>query len=167
MFPSVNGEFYPHIEITDELWPEQTVFKAMMKFAAGTNGTKLVRGRLNEQASKRHRADGQAPWTKNQIDTECDFSKRLTVNSHCNEATGKVEFDDLGKQVTPSKYIDLAGHPEVKDRRNWRIVSLRIDPCAAQNGGDCEVEFRLIAQPVDANGQAMDYAAHLLYHLVT
>lgn len=177
LFPFRDGDFYPHVEITDDIWP-MTAFKPMMEYASGIEGTKLARELLDNEenspkgASKRHRKDGEPAWAETSAGG-CNFDGKVLVNAFC--VDGKVLFDAVapdsanvkptGQKSGSKKFIDLRGHPEAKDRKNWRIVSLRIDPCAAQHNSECEVEFRLIAQPVGKDGQVLDYAAHLLYHL--
>jgi hypothetical protein len=58
----------------------------------------------------------------------------------------------------------------VLDRKNWRVVAMRFDPCAPGglalgfNDLKCVAEIRLVAQPF-VDGQAQDVAAHLVYNL--
>ena len=79
---------------------------------------------------------------------------------------------------------DAHGYPlEAAHRANWRVVSLRFDPCApglsavradttgARFDHQCHVQLRLVAEPKplasDFVGASDDFAAHLIYDLVT
>jgi hypothetical protein len=56
------------------------------------------------------------------------------------------------------------------DRKNWRVVGMRFDPCApgglplAFSDPRCLVELRLVAQPF-VDGKPQDVAAHLVFNL--
>ncbi|MGQ0445178.1 MAG: hypothetical protein ACT4O2_08670, partial [Beijerinckiaceae bacterium] len=60
---------------------------------------------------------------------------------------------------------------EAKEKKNWRIASLRIDPAAPGTSEDIIAHYgrtpqlRLVVQPIDNSGQPFDIAGHFVFNI--
>jgi hypothetical protein len=87
--------------------------------------------------------------------------------------TGSEGFKNPDTE-TNAEVLGQAPHVHMEDgaldRKSWRVVAMRFDPCAPGglalgfNDLRCVVELRLVAQPF-IDGKAQDVAAHLVYNL--
>lgn len=60
---------------------------------------------------------------------------------------------------------------DAKQKKNWHIASLRIDPAAPGTSDDIIAQYgrtaqvRLVMQPIDNNGQPFDIAGHFVFNI--
>lgn len=116
------------------------------------------------------------------------FFPQIPVSAKEADLWSQDNFDRVMKAaklstVTTDSRLGTGYPMESTDRDNWRIVSLRFDPCApglsavrADTDGKrfqhrCHVQLRLVAEPKPASPELVapseDFAAHLIYDLKT
>jgi len=200
LFPfDSTGIPYPNIQIgnaTDPtgvdingkpLWPHDNVFQKMIDFA--TNGghgggggglnpgvvsatgglanaepPNMPLGMINERIGASSGANPNLTGPAGMLTNPMIGSALLNPTTHQIDPTAGVQVNDLQGVCTNLR-------PEVLDQTAWRVVSIRIDPCAEQGPNSCNVELRLIVRPFSLTGgtskvpDAIDTSVHLLYTL--
>lgn len=191
------GAFYPNIPVRN-VWQDEA-FESMIKFAKGesmeseTKGVRFGQFFLPKEYTTLVEAYRSDP--KKAIPAEGD-RVRIALHKATKEIANEIlaggtvceSFGSDGtwrchdKKAFPNFLNHRAG---IAKKANWRIVSMRMDLCAEARPGaadhQCEVEFRLIAQPFGdfapvappkpqpvRSGQGpfmFDVSAHLIYKI--
>ncbi len=177
------GQFYPDIR-GRAIWPA-AAFDDLMAFCQSEDGVSVTDPALDPAKVGKIRC-GQFILDKAFLDDmdrikgrhapTAQDSARVRAAIEVNEAIGNdtVKCEDLadGRKLC----IDTGARVTLQDERkaianldNWRVVGMRVDLCAGANNDtneQCEIEFRLTAQPFgDAANHMFDASAHLLYRL--
>lgn len=191
-----NGSFYPNIPVTD-VW-KSSAFDSMIQFAKGNENNGVEFGRFDLPQNymdivEKYRKDPTLVPSPDLDPVRLGLQKAMKdIAAEITNKGTQCEFHD-GTQRW--RCIDRKARPNFNGHRaaiaslpNWRIVSMRMDLCAGARPDEpskqCDVEFRLIAQPygdyapnpasagstVDVapvpgttNNFMFDVSAHLLY----
>lgn len=150
----------------------------------------LLGCKLNKSVETRG-ADVKATITAGGFGLDVNDVSYLFPLSPSGEPVPNIKLSDRVKnaEILPQAMFDAAiQHSETKtgmrfdavakQRSNWRIYAFRFDPCAPtanlrnRNFGPgplaampCDVQFRLIAQPVGSGGNTIDNAMHLVFRI--
>lgn len=148
-----NGAFYPNIDATT-VWP-QTAFQDLVGFAKNHQldgvqfGQFLVPSQYVSWINKFTKNPTLLPSDSNLVQEAAkDIADGITKGEiNCTaQSDGSMKCIDVAAQVTFTNHRDA-----IENINNWRIVGMRMDLCAGAHKADissqCEVEFRLIAQP--------------------
>lgn len=184
LFPkSGPGQFYPDIR-GRAIWPA-AAFDDLMAFCQSEDGVPVTDPELDPAKIGRIRCgqfildkpflDDMARVKARRAPTSQD-SARVRAAIEVNEAisSNTVRCEDLedGRKLcidTGARVSFLAQRQAIANLDNWRVVGMRVDLCAGANNDaneQCEIEFRLTAQPFgDAASHMFDASAHLLYRL--
>jgi hypothetical protein len=169
-FPTKDGLPYPNITLDGfkdnrgtEVWPKATAFQPLIAFATG-GATTQVTGAVETPQFTRF----DEPGADSLALVTVDPARKRRINALTPKISSFVAATD--NSATPTVTTDTGAvarlGPDITTQANWRVISLRMDPCAEQDTGVCNVEFRLIVQPFSkTTGRAIDTAAHLLYNM--
>lgn len=147
-----DGAFYPAIDV-GRVWPKQA-FDDLITFSrdGSLNGIAFGQFILPPDYAELVAEYSQNPQNFAPVgDQKRKAAKDIAVEIARNNTKCTPKPDRSLLCIDASAQVSYSNHRDaIADQRSWRIVSMRMDLCASAHNGEgeqCEVEFRLIAQP--------------------